>query len=159
MPSKLWAGKKSTLLTAGDPDLPSYLFETKYFKIIVTILDDKVESIKYEAKSDPDAWINTEEFKFYTRLVINDILEKNLGKQNLMRSREDDFQRSLCYHTKDGAEIFIDLPKGKYDENDPPTISIDTAKMTKRINDRTEQEAEADKKKAAETPHEITKGL
>jgi hypothetical protein len=151
--------EKSTLSTAGDPDLPTYLFEAQYFKIIVSMLDDKVEYIKYEAKPDPDAWINTEEFKFYTQPVINDILEKNLGKQKLIRSREDDFQGSLCYHATDGAEIFIDPPKGKYEENDPPTISINTAKMMKRIKDREEQKAEADKKKAAEKPHDITKGL
>jgi hypothetical protein len=152
-------GPEKTKLEEPELHAPAYVFETKYFEVTATILDGKVEMMKYHAKPDPDAWINTEEFKFYTQAIINDILEKNLGKQKLIRSPEDDFQGSLGFRTKDGTQIYIDSPTKKFEETDPPAIEITSAKMSKMIDERITEEAVIDRQKAAQKPREITKGL
>jgi hypothetical protein len=78
MPSKLWAGKKHVFVDCTRSGS----------SLVVIILDDKVESIKYEAKPDPDAWINTEEFKFYTQPVI---LKVSLRKIWILNAPEIQF--------------------------------------------------------------------
>jgi hypothetical protein len=144
--------------TLEEPELhaPAYVFDTKYFEITATILDGKVEMMQYQAKPDPDAWVSSEEFKYYTQAIINDILEKNLGSQKLIRSPDDDFQGALGYRTKDGARILYNPATKKVEEGDSLSIEITSAKMAKLVDQQIAKDA---KHTREQKPSGITDGL
>jgi len=132
----------------GTLDTPVYIFETTYFQINARLVNDKVAAIEYIAKED-SSYLLLPPFYFYTQDVINEIVRKNVGDQELIQRA-----RPHEYDTKDGTYVYTDPPDYYIynKENRRPIIIFSSSEARKVYQLMGSQ-------KAALSAREITAGL
>ena len=108
-------GTEKKIARSADLNLPVYIFETPYFKIITWMMDGKVVYIDYVALPE---WTPTGLFNFYTQDVIDAIVRKNVGDQKLIE-KGTGIAGSLRYETKDRTIIYISPPKNIQSQLEP----------------------------------------